>query len=72
MKPKAAIDERLRIGAELRALRKAKGLTVRALAEKVGIDHSNIVRIENGRYSVGIDVVAAVANALGASLEITT
>lgn len=60
---------RKKIGAELRALRLSKGLTTRALAELVAMDHSHIVRIESGKYNVRIDTVEAIAAAL--DVEIT-
>lgn len=59
---------RERLGAELRALRLAKGLTTRALAEIVGVDHGHIVRIENGKYNVRIDTIDALAAALNAEI----
>ena len=62
--------ERERIGARIAELRKAKGLTQEQLAEKAGFTQSNIWRIENGKYSVGIDILTAIADALEASVEI--
>lgn len=37
-------------GARLKELRKAKGLTQQALAEKANIDDKHLCRIENGKY----------------------
>ena len=37
-------------GAKLKELRKAKGLTQQALAEKASIDDKHLCRIENGKY----------------------
>ena len=62
--------ERKRIGARIAELRKLKGLTQEQLAEKAGFTQSNIWRIENGKYSVGIDILTAIADALEASVEI--
>lgn len=62
--------ERERIGKRIAELRKAKGLTQAQLAEKTGFSQSNIGRIETGRYSVGLDVLAKIAEALGAKVEI--
>ena len=64
------MEERERIGKRIAELRKAKGLTQAQLAEKTGFSQSNIGRIETGRYSVGIDVLAKIAEALGAKVEI--
>lgn len=64
-------NTRQRIGAELRALREAKGLTTRELAERCGLIHSHIVRIESGRYGFTIDTLAAICEALNARIVIT-
>lgn len=64
------MEERERIGKRIAELRKAKGLTQMQLAEKTGFSQSNIGRIETGRYSVGLDVLAKIAEALGAKVEI--
>ena len=65
-------SERERIGRRIAELRKAKGLTQAQLAEKTGFSQSNIGRIETGRYSVGLDVLASIAEALGATVELVT
>lgn len=65
-------SERERIGRHIAELRKAKGLTQMQLAEKTGFSQSNIGRIETGRYSVGLDVLASIAEALGATVELVT
>ena len=64
------MTERERIGARIAELRKQKGLTQEQLAEKTGFTQSNIWRVETGRYSVGIDILAKLAEALDASVEI--
>ena len=61
---------REKIGAELRALREAKGLTTRELAELAGLDHSHIAKIERGTYNLRIDTLDKVASALGAEIKI--
>lgn len=63
-------DIRMRIGSELRALREAKGLTVRELAERCGLIHSHVVRIESGRYGFTIDTLGIICNALGAHVNL--
>lgn len=63
---------RQRIGAELRALREAKGLTTRELAERCSLIHSHIVRIESGRYGFSIDTLEKLTTALGAVIKIET
>lgn len=60
------------IGAQLRALREAKGYTTRQLAENAGIDHSHIAKIERGTYNLRLDTLYKVATALGAVIKIET
>ena len=59
---------RLKIGAEIRAYRTARGLTTRQLGEMCCLAHSHIVRIENGKYNLRIDTLEAIARALGVEL----
>ena len=64
------MTERERIGARIAELRKQKGLTQEQLAEKSGYTRSNIWSVENGRYAVRLDILANIADALDASVEI--
>lgn len=68
---KKNIDERLRIGQRLAALRKEKGYTVRSLSEECGISYQYISKMENGRFSASVDMVAAICDVLGARIEIS-
>lgn len=61
--------ERSRIGNRLKELRLAAGITTYQLAEKSGVTRTNISRIENGKYSAGLDVLSKLAQALGKSLD---
>ena len=58
------------IGDNLRAIRMAKGVSIRALAELVGVSKSTIVHIESGKFSPRYDIVERIAEALGAEIEI--
>lgn len=55
-------------GSKLRELRQKKGLTLRALAEEVGVDFTYLSKIENGKagYLPGADTIRAIAEKLGA------
>ena len=64
------MEIREKIGAELKALRLKNKLSTRDLAEVVGIAHSHIVRIENGKYNVRIETIEQIATALGAGLAL--
>jgi transcriptional regulator with XRE-family HTH domain len=63
-------DNRLRIGQRIIDLRKEQGLSQNQLAQKAGIEQATISRLEKGAFSVGVDVLAKVLEALGASVEI--
>ena len=62
-------QERQRIGQHIAQLRKEKGMTQQDLADRVEMQRSHIARIEAGRYSVGLDTLTAIAQALGKRLE---
>ena len=63
-------QERVRIGARIRELRKEKSIDAKKLAEAANIDAANLSRIEQGRYSVGLDILSKIALALGVKLEL--
>ena len=58
------------IGDNLRVKRMAKGVSIRALAEIVGVSKSTIVNIETGKFSPRYDIVERIAEALGTEIEI--
>ncbi len=64
------IGERERIGRMIRDLRTAKGLEAKKLATIANIDPANISRIEQGKYSVGSDILCRIAAALDSRVEI--
>lgn len=63
-------QERQRIGQRIADLRKRQGMTQTELAERAGLQAPHIARIEKGRYSVGLDTLAAIAHGLGCTIEI--
>ena len=63
-------QERVRIGGRIRELRKEKNIEARILAQQANIDAANLSRIEQGRYSVGVDVLSKIALALGTKIEL--
>lgn len=63
-------DERLRIGRRIAEIRKENGMTQAQLAERCGLQQAHIARIENGKFSVGLDTLAQIADAMGARIEI--
>lgn len=62
--------QRERIGASIRNLRIQRGLTQTQLAKMAGITQPNLVRIEGGKFSVGIDLLNKIANALGVTISL--
>ncbi len=56
-------------GIKLKELRKAKGLTQQALAEKANIDDKHLCRIENGKYFPTYATLNKLLKALGVTLE---
>lgn len=63
-------EERKRIGIRIKELRKKNNVDAKTLASRVGIDPSNLSRIEQGHYSVGFDILSKIANFLGARVDI--
>ena len=51
-------------------MREAKGMEARDLALLAGIDAANLSRIEQGRYSVGLDILSRIAFVLGAHIDL--
>lgn len=61
---------RIKMGGKIKELREAAGLTQEQLADKTGLQRSNIARIESGKYSTGQDILSRIATALGKKLDI--
>lgn len=62
--------QRERMGQSIRDLRTQRGLTQVQLAQLAGITQSNLARIEAGKYSVGLDILNKIANAMGVAVEL--
>lgn len=63
-------SERIRIGGQIRQLRQGKGMEARDLALLANIDAANLSRIEQGKYSVGLDILSRIAFVLGAHIDL--
>ena len=61
--------ERERIGNRIKELRKEQDLDAKDLAQRVGIDAGNLSRIEQGKFSVGIDILNKIASALNMKID---
>lgn len=62
--------ERTRIGSRIRQIRVQRDIEARDLARLAGIDAANLSRIENGKYSVGIDILSKIAASLGKKIDL--
>ena len=62
--------ERTRIGKKIRHFRKEKGIEAKDLAKLANIDAANLSRIEQGKYSVGLDILSKIASAVGYHIDI--
>jgi transcriptional regulator with XRE-family HTH domain len=61
---------RERIGNRIAALRKKAGFTQEELALRAGLQRTHVGRIESRRYAVTFEVVQAIAEALGMTVDI--
>lgn len=64
-KAQTRADELSRLGAQVRALRLARGLTQQQLAEAVGVHRVNLNKFEHGRTDLGVSHIRGLAEALG-------
>ncbi|WP_432470347.1 helix-turn-helix domain-containing protein [Amphritea sp. HPY] len=65
-----AIDnENLRIGAQIRDLRKAKGITLITMAEKIGRSVGYVSQVERGVSSLPIPVLQAISQVLDVQIS---
>ena len=62
--------QRDRIGQSIRSLRTQRDMTQQELADAAGITRANVCNIESGKYSVGLDVLNKIANAIGVKVEL--
>lgn len=62
--------ERIRIGKRIKELRESKKMEARDLALLTGIDAANLSRIEQGKYSTGVDILSRICVILDAHLDL--
>ncbi len=61
--------DRERIGHRIKTLREEMQMDAKTLAQKAGITPANMSRIEQGKYSPGLDILCRIASALGMQLD---
>src|SRR5207237_315032 len=66
---RAAEDSARRIGARIRELRKARGLTGKELAQRAGIAPQSLSRIEHGQHEVVLSTLQSLLAAMGCTLR---
>lgn len=57
-------ENRKKIGKLLSHKRKERGYTLEQVAIKTGLSETNLMRIEEGRYNIGVDMLMNIINAL--------
>lgn len=57
------------IGRKIASIRQEAGMSQAELGKKCGLERFHISRIESGRHSVGFDTLAAIAKALGKTID---
>lgn len=65
----SADSENLRIGAQIRDLRKAKGITLIAMAERIKRSVGYVSQVERGVSSLPIPVLQSISEVLGVSIS---
>lgn len=63
-------EERKRIGTRIREIREQKGIEAKQLATLTNIDAANLSRIEQGKYSVGLDILTRISQGLGVKVDL--
>ena len=57
--------QRVPVGNKVRQLRKDRGLTQSELAQRIGVQQSDLCRMENGEYKVSLDTLFKILAVFG-------
>jgi len=60
--------QQLLVGEKIRELRKARSLTQAELAAKVGVQQSDLCRMETGEYKVGLETLLLILGVFGMNI----
>jgi len=63
------MEEEKKVCTKLRSLRRARGLSIHELAEKIGEDYQKVGRIERGKRALTLDCFVKLARALQAPVD---
>jgi transcriptional regulator with XRE-family HTH domain len=58
----------IKLGNKIRTIRKDRGLTMKQLAERVGVSYLTIFRVETGKVSPSVVLLSEIAQCLGSSI----
>ena len=64
------MDIRKQIGEKIADMRKGSNLSQRDLAERSGLTQNTIYKVENGKFSVGIDTLQRIADVFGKRIDL--
>jgi transcriptional regulator with XRE-family HTH domain len=56
------------VGSKIRALRKERNLTQADLAQRIGVQQSDLCRMENGEYKVALDTLVRILAVFGVEI----
>lgn len=62
------VDRKKLLGERIRAEREAQNISLRRFATMVGLGHSYLIDVENGRRNIGYDNLCKIAEGLGVSI----
>jgi transcriptional regulator with XRE-family HTH domain len=57
------------VGGRLRAIRKARGVTLAKAGEACGCDPSNVAHVESDKHRLNLDMIRALAELYACSIE---
>lgn len=60
---------RIQLGLNIQEARRSEGFSQETLAHRAGIDRGYIGKIENARHAATIDMIEAIAEALGVEAQ---
>ena len=64
-----SIERKAKLGTAIKTLREKQGLSQRGFSLMVGVNRSHLENIENGKASVGLDVLCRIADGLGVKVR---
>ena len=66
------MKNRVELGRRITEIRTQQGISIESLAELCGITASNVLRIEQGKYSANLDIIFKITEALKCRIDFVT